>query len=269
MSTLIKSTSIPFQVIHSAPAPFLAHGNLGSKSVKVIDVGADELVHRLWYSHSTRLVKEVAETQNEPIENEGFTVDHSNPFEVDYGKEPVTHIFSYQNLFGSLSSRGKFRGFHGTSLQSLKEHGIEQIFDKEFNPKGRRIYFDSIGTAIEYALKHNIYDAGGDGWGPRQLKRAGTELKAEDGAPCLLINQPVVLAISSDETPSENDPVKEPHLHKYHYFSGKNPVHIDGMWLLHHNANEDSEIKKGIGLGSSQRIAAMAQRKMSNAVKFY
>lgn len=262
MSAIIKSSlyTAPFTAIKQGLQPAL---------IQVVDIGDDIYYNHLFLRKTPRLVKECVQTPVDVKTPENFKVDHVNPFDVNYGDQLVTHIFSCRTLFGSLSSRGKYRGFHGSSLQGLKAHGFEQIFGKEFNPIGQRIYFASAGTAIEYALKQNLNDCGGSGWGNTQLERNGTLLKAEDGTSCILIPQAVVLAISSDEPPVLNNPITEPHLHRHHYFSGKNPVYIDGMWLVHHNTMKASEVNDGMGLGNSQRIVALAQRTASNVVKFY
>lgn len=265
MSSIIRSSLIIPTV--SSSASFMAIK--GNSLVQVVDIGEDNYYGSLFLRKTPRLVRELVQVPNDVKTVEGFSVDHENPFEVDYGNQIVTHVFSCRNLFGSLSSRGKYRGFHGSSLQGLKAHGIEQIFDKEFNLIGQRIYFAAAGTAIEYALKQNLHDCGGSGWGNTQLERSGTLVKAEDGTDCMLVQQAVILAISSDEPPTLNNPISEPHLHKHHYFSGKNPVYIDGMWLVHHNTMNVSAVNEGMGVGNSQRMIALAQRATSNVVKFY
>jgi len=153
-------------------------------------------------------------------------------------------------------------------------YGIDQVARHSFKVIGQRIYFDSVGTAIEYALEDNYYDEKSGWFGATREVRQGTEVKLEDGREATVLQLPVVLAISSNETPKENDPVKDPGLFKYHYFSGNEPVYIDGMWLLHHNLSnermkEHGAIKDDIGIGSARRTAAMALRQVSSAVKYY
>ncbi len=217
------------------------------------------------------LVKPVIEL--EIPQDESVVVKHPNPFAVNVeGK--ATEIFTTQNAFGMMTSKGKHRGFHGTSLGTLMRYGIDQVARHSFKVIGQRIYFDSVGTAIEYALEDNYYDEKSGWYGATREVRQGTEVKLEDGREATVLQLPVVLAISSNETPKENDPVKDPGLFKYHYFSGNEPVYIDGIWLLDHNLSnqrmdEHGAIKDDIGIGSARRTAAMALRQVSGVVKYY
>ncbi|MBS0629400.1 MAG: hypothetical protein JSS30_04145 [Verrucomicrobia bacterium] len=217
------------------------------------------------------LVKQVLDF--EIPQDQSVVVHHANPFEAKVDGK-ATEIFSTRNFLGILTSRGQHRGFHGTSLMTLMRYGIGQLAERVFTPIGQRIYFDSVGTAIEYALEDNFYDEKTHWLGGQRWVRQGMQVKLQDDREATVLNLPVVLAISSDEAPKENDPVKDPGLFKYHYFSGNEPVHIDGAWLLDHNLSnqqlqERGGIKDDIGVGTSRRVAAAALRQVSGVVKYY
>ncbi len=197
--------------------------------------------------------------------DEAFCVRHSNPFATDTGNEPIVEAFRNGTRPDRLAFRGKHRGFHGTSLESLARiGGVQQLFgSRVMADVGMPIYFDNPDTAVEYALRSTYTPVGYSSW-----MRSGAVCQGPEGE-CMIVDQPVVLAVSSDVTPEVNDTVTNPGLFDYHYFpAGQGRVYVDGLWLLNPHTHPTRSFEasrtfvQAAGLGMANRLMCCAVRNL-------
>ncbi len=121
---------------------------------------------------------------------------------------------------------GRFHGYHGTRLTALDG----QLQQRQFEDRNQPIYLSTEHTALKYALRRLWSEH--DGYS----MYCPTYRVSDD--------QGVILAISSDTRPLQNDLSLHPHLFAYYYFPPGAKVSIDGAWLIDQAVSPTQQLKE-------------------------